>query len=64
LPARGSEQAIDRDTLLLAAVQHGSMVASGDAAATGGLLLPEAEERVARRNGQRVPQMRQPSDVV
>jgi hypothetical protein len=67
LPARIGEQAIDRCALLLTAVKHGSMVASGDArsaTATGGSLLPEAEERVARRNGQRVPQMRQPSGLV
>jgi hypothetical protein len=63
LPARSSEQAIDGFALLLAAVEHGSMVASGGArpaTATGGSLLAEAEERVARGNGQRVPQMRQP----
>jgi hypothetical protein len=67
LPARISEQAIDRCAFLLTAVKHGSMVTSADArsaSATGGSLLPVAEERVARRNGQRVPQMRQPSDLV
>src|SRR5687767_3006709 len=50
LPARISEQAIDRCALLLTAVKHGSMVTSGDArsaSATGGSLLSEAEERVA-----------------
>jgi hypothetical protein len=68
LPARIREQTVDRCALLVAAVKHGSMVAPGVAGprhgASGGWLLSEAEERVARGNDQRVPQMGQPSRPV